>query len=73
MDNFPVPAKWKVFVASQQCGQLYYQVSGHKQVHCVLRPARLHSGTGSIPPEQCITVEKPDIVIQDEKNKFIQS
>ena len=28
-------------------------------------------GAGSIPPELCITVEKPDIVIQDKKNKFI--
>ena len=26
---------------------------------------------GSIPPELCITVEKPDIVIQDKTNKFI--
>ena len=28
-------------------------------------------GAGSIPPELCITVEKPDIVIQDKSNKFI--
>ena len=28
-------------------------------------------GAGSIPPELCITVEKPDIVIQDKRNKFI--
>ena len=28
-------------------------------------------GAGSIPPELCITVEKPDIVIQDKINKFI--
>ena len=26
-----VPAKWKVFVAPQQCGQLYYQANGHQQ------------------------------------------
>ena len=29
------------------------------------------AGAGSIPPELCITVEKPDIVIQDKTNKFI--
>ena len=28
-------------------------------------------GAGSIPPELCITLQKPDIVIQDKKNKFI--
>ena len=28
-------------------------------------------GSRSVPPEICITVQKPDIVIQDKKNKLI--
>ena len=32
-------------------------------------PGYTVGGEGSIPPELCITVQKPDIVIQDKKNK----
>ena len=34
-------------------------------------PGYTVGGEGSVPPELCITVQKPDIVIQDKKNKIL--
>ena len=51
---------WNICMTYQHC-QLHHAATRNRQVHSVFRPVWVHSGGGSIPPELCVTVQKPDI------------